>query len=280
MDNLISLPVISTSATPADDAGRTTGTQVRLDVASGLEVRIRFTAPPQPSSHTLIRVGPLTWGRGSEPFIRRAVIYDDGKELGYNLAENFLPSAFADASSRFAHERTTGVIDFSTFADGVKDGLVTLRLICGAGYCTFDPTDLRVIISGENGMEAGYEPVITNVDICRSASMHSPQESGCEEENVKCPNINGLTPLTCRGLVLGSTVSGFGRNSAQLQFRVHCRMQNKTIGFIVTDYPCYERQVFCGMTAQVAAAFCADREVEVSYYAVSGKHYCQSVTLL
>lgn len=157
---------------------RPSGQIVTLDLVGGLELQVRFTMPAQPAAHNAITLGPVTYRQGTDGFIRRAILQAEGQVVGQNLAENFPSAIFADARSLAAHDPIVGTLDFAAIAGGIEDGLINLRIICGAGFVTFDLSDLRMSAKGDGMRLPGYDPIITDIRIARvsPASPWSPAD--------------------------------------------------------------------------------------------------------
>jgi hypothetical protein len=81
------------------------------------------------------------------------------------------------------------------------------------------------------------------------------------------------------GLVTWLGVKGSGQNSAMIQFSLTPDVGVSST-YIVTAYPAFEPQVFSGMAALLAAAYYAQRQVEIEYYEVPRETpRCTSVEL-
>ncbi len=84
---------------------------------------------------------------------------------------------------------------------------------------------------------------------------------------------------TMAGAVTALGVKGNGQNSAMLQFSLTPDV-GLSATFIVTAYPAFEPQVFAGMSALLAAAYHAQRQVKIEFYEVPRETpRCTSVEL-
>lgn len=84
---------------------------------------------------------------------------------------------------------------------------------------------------------------------------------------------------TMSGAVTALGVKGNGQNSAMIQFSL---TPDVGLGqtFIVTAYPAFEPQVFAGMSALLAAAYHARKQVKIEFYEVPRETpRCTSVEL-